>query len=405
MSGIYIHVPFCRTACHYCDFHFSTSMNNVDSFVEALITEIQIRSNSSPWSSSKFNTLYFGGGTPSVLTKDQISKITNTLNSSLNISPRLKEATIEVNPEDVNEESLGGWLSCGFNRISIGVQSFDDSQLEWMNRKHSALEAINSVKLAKAVGFEKISIDLIYGLPHRSQNSWSSSIKTAFSLPVDHISCYALTVEPKTVLGARVKKGLEKEAPDELVESDYSELCSMAKESGFIHYEVSNWAKGQENKAFHNTSYWEGVPYLGLGPGAHGFNGKSRYSLVSNNNTYIKYLARGVLPETNEDLSPVDRSNEELMTGLRTARGVDFQELFERWGVDHISENKVAWEKWTKDGAIVPTGDRCFRIIEQAWLIGDTISADLISIQSYSENILLPKQVSKFLELDLKDPD
>ena len=357
-------------------------MKNVDSYVEAVIKEIQMRSTHSPWSSSKFNTLYFGGGTPSVLTKDQISKIITSLYSSLNINPNLKEVTIEVNPEDINEESLRDWLECGFDRISIGVQSFDDSQLEWMNRKHSALEAINSVKLAKKDGFEKISIDLIYGLPNKSQNSWSSSIKTAFSLPIDHISCYSLTVEPRTVLGARVKKSLEKEAPDELVESDYSELCSMAKERGFIHYEVSNWAKGQENKAVHNTSYWEGVPYLGLGPGAHGFNGKSRYSLVSNNNTYIKDLARGVLPETNEDLSPVDHSNEELMTGLRTARGVDFQELIERWGVDHIFENKVAWKKWTKSGAIVPAQGRRFRISEKAWLIGDTISADLISIQS-----------------------
>ena len=158
-------------------------MKNVDSYVEAVIKEIQLRSTHSPWSRAKFNTLYFGGGTPSVLTKDQISKIITSLYSSLNINPNLKEATIEVNPEDVNEESLRDWLECGFDRISIGVQSFDDSQLEWMNRKHSALEAINSVKLAKKEGFEKISIDLIYGLPNKSQNSWSSSIKTAFSLP------------------------------------------------------------------------------------------------------------------------------------------------------------------------------------------------------------------------------
>ena len=382
MSGIYLHVPFCRTACHYCDFHFSTSMKNVDSYVEAAIKEIQMRSGQTPWSSSLFHTLYLGGGTPSVLSTEQTQRIISCIKGSLKTAEKWSEATIEVNPEDVNVEALRGWLDCGFNRISIGVQSFDDGQLEWMNRKHSAAQAVQAITLAKSEGFEKTSIDLIYGLPHRSDKSWASTIERAFSLPIDHISCYALTVEPRTVLGVRVKKGVEVEAPDELVEKDYRELCTKASKMGFDHYEVSNWAKNPQNNAIHNTSYWEGVPYLGLGPGAHGFDGENRYSVVSNNNTYIREIGLGGLPDKVEKLSKVDRSNEMLMTGLRTSRGVDFAGLKSQWGVDHIADNNGTWERWIKAGAIIPTSEGRHRIAEGFWLVGDSISADLISVQS-----------------------
>ena len=382
MSGIYLHVPFCRTACHYCDFHFSTSLNNVDAYVDAVIKEIQIRSGQTLWSSSVFHTLYLGGGTPSVLSVEQTLSILSALNSSLSTEGSWAEATIEVNPEDVSVESLQGWLRCGVDRISIGVQSFDDEQLQWMNRKHSAKEAVAAIQLARSEGFKKISIDLIYGLAHRSEGSWKKTIEKAFSLPIDHISCYVLTVEPRTVLGARIKKGLEKEAPDELIEKDYSELCAFAKENSFLHYEVSSWAKDVNNKAIHNTSYWEGVPYLGLGPGAHGFDGENRYSLVSNNNKYIQEIGLGSLPEQIEKLSSLDRSNEILMTGLRTSKGVDFNELKRVWGVDHIAENLVAWERWVEVGAIVPSKEGRHRISEKFWLVGDSISADLISVQS-----------------------
>jgi oxygen-independent coproporphyrinogen-3 oxidase len=357
-------------------------LNNVDAYVDAVIKEIQIRSGQTPWSSSVFRTIYLGGGTPSVLSAEQTLSILSALNSSLSTEGSWAEATIEVNPEDVSVESLQGWLRCGIDRISIGAQSFDDEQLQWMNRKHSAKEAITAIQLARSEGFKKISIDLIYGLAHRSEGSWEKTIEKAFSLPIDHISCYALTVEPRTVLGARVKKGLEKEAPDELIEKDYSELCAFTKENGFLHYEVSNWAKDVNNKAIHNTSYWEGVPYLGLGPGAHGFDGENRYSLVSNNNKYIQEIGLGSLPEQIEKLSSLDRSNEILMTGLRTSKGVDFNELKRIWGVDHIAENLVAWERWVKVGAIVPSKEGRYRISEKFWLVGDSISADLISVQS-----------------------
>lgn len=378
MSGIYLHVPFCRTACHYCDFHFSTTLKNLEDYVAAVVKEVSLRKGD--WEGVEFSTLYWGGGTPSVLTGKQCSKIVSAIRENLNIRENIEEATIEVNPEDVTPEALKNWVECGFDRISIGIQSFDDHQLSWMNRKHSATEAEKSVKLAKAAGFKKVSVDLIYGLPVRSEGSWQETVKKALSLPIDHISCYALTVEPKTVLGARVKSGKEAEAPDELIEADYSHLCRKAKEAGFIHYEVSNWTRGTENIAIHNSAYWEGVPYLGLGPGAHGFKGVQRYANVSNNNKYIQSIANGEIPEETETLTLLDRSNEVLMTGLRTAKGVDFDELKSKFQVDHLSENREAWKRLVINGAVVQVGNR-WRVSEKYWLVGDSIASDLISLQ------------------------
>ena len=378
MSGIYLHVPFCRTACHYCDFHFSTTLKNVEDYVTAVVKEMLMRKGD--WVGVEFNTLYWGGGTPSVLTGEQCSKMVSALRDNLNIRENVEEATIEVNPEDVTLKALKNWVGCGFDRISIGIQSFDDHQLSWMNRKHTADEAESAVMLAREAGFKKVSVDLIYGLPVRSENSWQETVKKALSLPIDHISCYALTVEPKTVLGARVKSGKEVEAPDELIEADYSYLCREAKEAGFIHYEVSNWARGTESIAIHNSAYWEGVPYLGLGPGAHGFKGMQRYANVLNNNKYIQSIAKNEIPEETEVLTRLDRSNEVLMTGLRTAKGVDFEGLKIKFHVDHLSENREAWKRLVNKGAVVQVGNR-WRVSEKYWLVGDSIASDLISLQ------------------------
>ena len=203
--------PFCRAACHYCNFHFSTTLKNVEDYVTAVVKEVSLRKGE--WEGVEFRTLYWGGGTPSVLTGEQCSRIVGALRESLNIRENIKEATIEVNPEDVTLKALKNWVECGFDRISIGIQSFDDHQLSWMNRKHTAAEAESAVMLARGAGFKKVSVDLIYGLPVRSEKkSWQETVKKALSLPIDHISCYALTVEPKTVLGARVKSGKEVEA-------------------------------------------------------------------------------------------------------------------------------------------------------------------------------------------------
>lgn len=351
-------------------------MQSVDSYVEAVCAEIELRAE--VWGETKFQTLYFGGGTPSVLSVAQTKRIARTLAEHLRTPAQWREATIEVNPEDVTREELEGWLKCGFDRISIGVQSFEGAQLEWMNRKHSAEQAYEAVLLARDAGFAKISVDLIYGLPFREVDSWERTVKRAFELPIDHISCYALTVEPKTVLGAWVKSGKVRVAEDKLVQKDYDLLCGA---SDFVHYEVSNWARNKENKAIHNSMYWSGKAYLGLGPGAHGFDGTKRYSVISNNHKYIDSISRNVLPDEVEQLTNTDRSNELLMTGLRTCKGVDFELLKATHGIDHISENQDEWRRWVEAGAIIPAEKGRWRIAEKHWLVGDAISADLISLK------------------------
>ena len=380
MPGIYVHIPFCRTACHYCDFHFSTSLKRTEEFVNALLKEINLRKESGGWRDCEFNTLYFGGGTPSVLPPQNLKKITNTIKAAFlpEHLTALKEITIEVNPEDVNESSLKGWLDAGFNRLSIGVQSFKDAQLEWMNRKHSGREAIDAVELAHKMGFNKISLDLIYGLPQNGKE-WKETVDKALTLPINHISCYALTIEPKTVLGYRVSKGLETAASDEKIEADYRYLCSAAKKTGFIHYEVSNWALGREGRAVHNSAYWSGDPYIGLGPGAHGFRDNVRYAVISNNHKYISNIGLGVLPDSSEKLSPFDRCNESIMTGLRTDAGVSFIELEKRWGINPAVINREAWKKWIGSGGLIKTACKSgeyYRIPENMWLISDRISSD-----------------------------
>lgn len=347
------------------------------------MSEIALRAKSREWADEKFTTLYLGGGTPSVLSVDQTHKILSALHRSFSCPKPWSESTIEVNPEDVTEEALKGWLSLGFDRLSIGVQSFHNSQLEWMNRKHSAEQAKKAVELASQFGFTRISIDLIYGLPQSSADEWERTVEIALSLPIDHISCYSLTVEPRTVLGARIAKGLEKEAPEELVESNYNHICKSASEAGFDHYEVSNWSRSKNSRAVHNSAYWSGRPYLGLGAGAHGFKDMSRYSVVSNNPLYISTVMSGSLPDKTESLTPKDRSNEMLMTSLRTAEGVDFNALDKDLGFDHLSSNRDSWGKWLAAGAIIKVGGQTearYRISEKAWLIGDTIASDFFLI-------------------------
>ena len=380
MPGIYVHIPFCRTACHYCDFHFSTSLQRTGEFVTALLKEVRLRKETGVWDGAEFSTLYFGGGTPSVLPTADLKRITDTIKTEFLPENQIsfKETTIEVNPEDVTEVTLQGWLDAGFDRLSIGVQSFEDSQLAWMNRKHSGSEAVKAVELAHKMGFSKISLDLIYGLP-QNDKEWRGTVDKALSLPINHISCYALTVEPKTVLGHRVSEGIEKVAPDEKIEADYEYLCSAAKEAGFTHYEVSNWGIGEEGRAVHNSGYWSGEPYIGLGPGAHGFRDNLRYAVISNNPKYISEVGGGLLPDTSEKLSRIDRCNESLMTGLRTNVGISFVELERCWGVNPAVVNPEAWKKWTGSGGLIKTDCKSgeyYRIPEEMWLIGDSISSD-----------------------------
>ncbi|MCF8275623.1 MAG: radical SAM family heme chaperone HemW [Flavobacteriales bacterium] len=331
MAGIYIHIPFCRRACHYCDFHFTTNLSNADQLVAAIVKEIEIQKNY--LYGETISTIYFGGGTPSLLPTKQIERIIQTIGTFHSVENDL-ELTLEANPEDLSLEKLKDLKSIGINRLSLGTQSFIDAELKWMNRMHTAEQAIECIKVAQQIGFDNISIDLIFGLPSQSVKDWNFNLATALSLNVQHISSYGLTIEAKTVLGNRVKKGTQ-EAPDDEVAAEFFRMnMEFFPSNGFEHYEISNFAK-EGFISRHNSSYWRGVPYLGLGPSAHSFNGTSRQWNVRSNAAYLNSISTEKTFFKTEELSEIDRLNEQIMIGLRT-----------KWGVEKAKMEQIRSDSW-----------------------------------------------------------
>ncbi|MBO75107.1 MAG: coproporphyrinogen III oxidase [Flavobacteriales bacterium] len=376
MFGIYIHIPFCRTACHYCDFHFSTNTQTMGEMEAALVKELELRIQADQPDFNALQSIYFGGGTPSLF---ELSGLRGLLTRLLPHAPNCREVTLEANPEDVTEERLHAWLEMGINRLSIGLQSFDQKQLDWMNRQHSAEDATQAVQLAADAGFQHISADLIYGLPSRTV-PFREEINRFVALPVDHLSAYILTVEDRTVLGNRVERGIQPIPEDGDVSSEYQILCQAMSAEGFEHYEVSNWAK-PGGRAVHNQHYWSGLPYWGIGPGAHGFDGASRYANVANNPKYIKALTAATsalgLPREIETLSPTDRYNESLMTGLRTAKGIELIDFAKQFGLRPDVAEPEVWGRFLNQGLIAEIGAGRYRIPESRWVMADAIAAEL----------------------------
>ncbi|WP_311136652.1 radical SAM family heme chaperone HemW [Hymenobacter cellulosilyticus] len=332
MAGIYLHIPFCKQACHYCDFHFSTSMGLKTSLVEALVRELEIRRDYlGP--AATLETIYFGGGTPSLLTEAELHTLFEAIYRHFAVSPQV-EITLEANPDDLTPTKLRELAASPINRLSIGLQSFHEPHLRLMNRAHSAQESTLAVRHAQDAGFENISVDLIYGVPAPDHRLWEQDMAAAFALNVPHLSCYALTIEPDTVFGRRLRKGSFAAPPDDFVAQQFEMLLTSLPMQGYEQYEISNFCRpGRESR--HNSNYWRGVPYLGLGPSAHSFNGSSRQYAVANNPQYVSsVLERGVVPATVETLSPTDRANEYLMTSLRTSRGCDLDYLHHTLGTD-----------------------------------------------------------------------
>ena len=279
MAGIYIHIPFCKKACNYCDFHFSTSLKNKSSLVNALINEIKLRKNE--LKDEVVQTIYFGGGTPSLLELDEITSLLESIKTDYLLSDNI-ELTIEVNPDDISEEKLISWKSLGINRLSVGVQSFYDRDLKLMNRAHNSHQSEKSIKLV-AKYFDNFTIDLIYGIPEMTSQEWISNLEKAIAFGVPHISCYALTVEPKTVLEKQIANGKIRPVNDDIYLEHFNIMTTLLKSNGFIHYEFSNFSKeGYYSK--NNSAYWKGEKYLGIGPSAHSFNGINRSWNISNNN-------------------------------------------------------------------------------------------------------------------------
>ena len=374
MSGIYIHIPFCKQACHYCDFHFSTSMGKKEVMVSALQKELAMRNGE--LGNETVETIYFGGGTPSVLSSEEINSLIQTVFDEFKVAPN-PEVTLEANPDDLSEEKIKELAQSPINRLSIGVQSFFEEDLKLMNRAHTAKEALESLKLVTD-HFDNISLDLIYGIPDMSNARWLENIETALSLGVPHISSYALTVEPQTALASFIKKGLMKNVDDEVAQEHFHILVDRLEKEGFVNYEISNFGK-PEYFSRNNTAYWQQKKYLGIGPSAHSFDGTSRAWNINNNPKYIKAIEKGELPLEKEVLSVTDRYNEYVMTGLRTIWGVsldtivkDFGENFKKYALQQ-AEKHIAEHLLYLDGDLLLT-------TKKGKFLADGLAADLFML-------------------------
>jgi oxygen-independent coproporphyrinogen-3 oxidase len=323
MAGIYIHIPFCKQACHYCDFHFSTSIKYKDELLQALTKEIKLQKNY--LNGETIETIYFGGGTPSLLTEAEISLLINTI-TDLHTVASGAEITLEANPDDLDKNKVRALTQTPLNRLSIGLQSFFDEDLQWMNRAHRGEEAETAVKRAQDAGFENITVDLIYGYPLLTDKKWNYNLDKVFEFEVPHVSAYSMTVEPRTALASFIKKKKEPAMNDEQSAAQFIYLADAMQQHGFEHYEISNFCKpGHYSR--HNSNYWKGVKYLGIGPSAHSFNGETRQWNVANNAKYTGELTDGKIPAETEVLSETDRLNEYIMTSLRTQWGLDLDKL------------------------------------------------------------------------------
>ncbi|MFK7784390.1 MAG: radical SAM family heme chaperone HemW [Crocinitomicaceae bacterium] len=324
MAGIYLHIPFCKQQCTYCDFHFSTTFEAYRSqMIDAIATELEKRVSYLEGKSIK--TIYFGGGTPSILKKEEIAHLLKTIRSNFEVDSAV-EISLEANPDDISKHSLIEWKSLGINRLSIGLQSFKEEDLKWMNRAHTVDEAQNCVRLAQSEGFDNLTVDLIYGLPNLSMEEWRNHVQTVINFGVPHISAYCLTVEEKTALHKLVETGKVETPSDDTQGEQFLELLKMLEENEYQQYEISNFSKdGFESK--HNGNYWKGEWYLGVGPSAHSFNGDSRRWNVANNRRYLKAIEEGENYSETEELSLENQFNERILIGLRTVLGVDLNEL------------------------------------------------------------------------------
>ena len=336
MAGIYIHIPFCKQACHYCDFHFSTSLKRKDEMLQSLMKEIELRKNEL---THTVETIYFGGGTPSLLSMEELQLLINTVYKNFKVVDN-PEISLEANPDDLTEAKILELAESRINRLSIGIQSFFDEDLRAMNRAHNSTEAKSSLSIASR-HFDNITIDLIYGIPNMTNERWKENLQIAFDFGVNHISSYALTVEPKTALDAFIRQGKYPNVSEETALEHFKILVSETEKQGFVQYEISNFGKPNYFSK-HNTSYWQAKAYLGIGPSAHSFKGKERSWNVSNNAQYIKAIQQNELPSTSEVLSDADRFNEFIMTGLRTIWGVSLDEVEQKFSTstkDYLLKN------------------------------------------------------------------
>ena len=372
MAGIYIHIPFCKKACHYCDFHFSTSLSSKEALVESLCSEIVQRKDY--LGKKELSTIYFGGGTPSLLSLEDLKKIFDTIRQYYTILPDA-EITLEANPDDLTLKKIEELVKAGINRLSIGIQSFFDEHLVLMNRSHTSIQAFEAVRQAQKAGINNISIDLIYGLPGLTMEKWNENLQKAFELCVPHISAYCLTVEKRTALHHMVN---EKQVilPDEpIVTEQFNMLVGETAKNGFIHYEISNFCKeGMYSR--HNSSYWKNEHYLGIGPSAHSFDEDSRQWNISHNALYIKALENNETYFEKEILTDTDKFNEYVMTRLRTIWGIDLDFVRNSFGESKLESFLRESKQYVDSGYIQHTNEN-ITLTQKGKLIADRIASDL----------------------------
>lgn len=375
MAGIYIHIPFCRQKCYYCDFYKTVNTSLLDRYLQALKTEIQLRKDY--LENEVVETLYFGGGTPSVLTENDLTEIISFIHSQFQVAPSL-EITLEANPDDLTTSYLQQIYSSGVRRLSIGIQSFQDELLKKMNRRHDSNQAAEAVENAATAGFKDISVDFIYGIPGLTSHLWRADLKKVFSLPVTHLSAYHLTYHEGTPFYTWLKKGTLKQITETESVSQFETLVKMAQDNGFEHYEISNFARnGMYSK--HNTSYWTGKKYLGLGPSAHSFNGFSRRWNVAHTEKYIRAIAQNEPFSEEEILSIANRYNEYVLTRIRTKWGVSIAEIKSRFGEEKSVYFQHNIRKYLHSGLAVQN-DEIITLTPEGWFVSDEISASLMFV-------------------------
>jgi oxygen-independent coproporphyrinogen-3 oxidase len=373
MSGIYIHIPFCKKTCHYCDFHFSTQLKWKKDMSQALIKEIGLRAHY--LSDRKIKTIYWGGGTPSLLTPQEMEAIFGSLHKHFTIEHKA-EITLEANPDDIHEESLKVWQELGVNRISLGVQTFDEDRLRYLNRSHNARQAESALDLIGQSDIEHTSADLIFAIPpeNSSFSRFKKDLEKLLAFSLDHISLYHLTIEPQTVFGKWMNRGQLDVVTEDSGAQQYEWCSQRLQDLGWDHYEVSNFAF-EDGHSRHNASYWQQNPYLGIGPGAHSFNGNERGENFPNNAMYMKLLAENTLPHKSEKLSKITSYNEYVMTGLRTKWGIDLQYIKNSYGFDIYDMYKARIHQWIDMGHAVLENQNFWLTAPQGFAFADGIAA------------------------------
>ena len=375
MAGIYIHIPFCKRKCIYCDFYsLACSLQVMDHYVAAVVKEARLRSGELK---NAVNTLYVGGGTPSLLSTDHLRTLIDGLSNVFNLS-KLQEFTIEVNPDDVTSETMSVYQSLSVNRVSMGVQSFDEKDLHFINRRHSSQQAIETVEIIRNSGVNNVSIDLIYGIPGQTLDTWMHNVQQAIALGVQHISAYCLSYEEGTPLWHMRERGEVQEVDEETTVRMYEVLVERLRKAGYLHYEISNFAlPGFESK--HNSSYWDGTPYLGLGAAAHSYDGGAVRSYnPADIDGYMKCLDLDMLPCEREQLSPVEQYDEMVMLALRTSHGLDLSRLNRRFGHAESEAFKTKAQRFVECGLLV-CENGVYRLSQKGVMVSNAVISDLFA--------------------------